>query len=118
MTTIVIEVLLGAIVLMVWLGCVGFARLRTPLDRMHCVAFVNTTAGTALVVVAFLGDGASIRAGKILFVAGTTLVAGAAMSHAVGRAILLRGEEGHGILDRPKAQPMTNKSDAQPQDHA
>jgi hypothetical protein len=33
----------------------------------------------------------SIRACKILLMAGISLVAGAAMSHAIGRSIILRG---------------------------
>lgn len=78
-------------VLAAWLGCAGFARLRAPLDRIHCVAFVNAMCGTALILAAFLSDGVSVRACKILLVVGVNLLAGAAMSHAVGRALLLRG---------------------------
>jgi multisubunit Na+/H+ antiporter MnhG subunit len=103
-TTIAIDALLVIMVLAVWLGCVGFARLRTSLDRMHCAAFVNTTAGTALVLVAFLSDGLSVRAGKILLVAATSLLGGAAMSHAVGRTILLRGCEPQAITKDAEAQ--------------
>jgi multicomponent Na+:H+ antiporter subunit G len=57
---------------------------------MHCIAFVNTTAGTALVLAALLSDGISVRACKILLLTAMSLLAGAAMSHAVGRAIVLR----------------------------
>lgn len=91
MTSVTIDVLLAVMVLSAWLGCVGFVRLRAPLDRLHCVAFVNATAGTALVLVAFLSDGPSARACKILLIVGASLLAGAAMSHAVGRALLTRG---------------------------
>ena len=90
MTAIVIDGLLTVMVLSVWLGCLGFIRLRAPLDRLHCVAFVNTTAGTALVLVAFLSDGLSVRACKILLIAAISLLTGAAMSHAIGRALLMR----------------------------
>lgn len=91
MSRIVIEALLTVMVLSAWLGCAGFARLRSPLDRMHCVTFVNATSGTALVIIGFVADGPSDRAFKILLVAGVSLLAGAAMSHATGRALLLRG---------------------------
>ncbi len=90
-TRLAIDALLTIMVLAVWLGCAGFARLRTPLDRMHCVAFVNTTAGTALILAAFLSDGVSVRALKILLMVIASLLIGAATSHAVGRSILLRG---------------------------
>lgn len=91
MTRVVIDILLAVMVLAAWLGCAGFARLRAPLDRMHCVTFVNATSGTALVVAAFVADGPSNRAFLILLVAAISLLAGAAMSHATGRALLLRG---------------------------
>lgn len=88
---IAIDVLLAVTVLAAWLGSAGFARLRAPLDRMHCVTFVNVVAGGAMTISAFLADGASNRAFKILLVAGIALIAGAAMSHATGRALAERG---------------------------
>lgn len=91
MTAALTNVLLAVAVLAAWLGCAGFARLRTPLDRMHCVAFVNATAGTSLALAAFVADGVSVRALKILMVVGLSLLVGAATSHVTGRALLLRG---------------------------
>lgn len=91
MTGLVIDALLTVVVLGAWLACAGFARLRTPLDRMHCVAFANTVSGVALSIAAFVSDGASVRALKVLLIVGLSLLAGAAMSHATGRALLLRG---------------------------
>lgn len=91
MSRVVIDGLLALVVLTAWLGCIGFARLRSALDRVHCVAFVNTAAGTALTVAAFVADGGSSRAFKILLVACLSLLAGAAMSHATGRALVERG---------------------------
>lgn len=97
MTNAATGALLGIAVLCAWLGCAGFARLRGPLDRLHCVTFVAVTAGTALTVAAWITDGASIRAGKMLFLLVILLVSGAAMTHAIGRALVSRaadGEEG------------------------
>ena len=90
--TAVIGTLLAVTVGATWLGCLGFARLRTPLDRLHCVAFVNAAAGTALCVAAFLADGPSTRACKILLTVLVSLCYGAALSHASGRALWLRAE--------------------------
>ena len=98
-TRLAIDALLTVMVLAVWLGCAGFARLREPLDRMHCVAFVNTMAGTALILAAFLSDGASVRALKILLMVAASLLIDAATSHAVGRAILLRGSAPKAAMD-------------------
>ncbi len=90
MSAVAIDGLLAIVVLATWLGCAGYARLRTPLDRMHCVAFVNATAWVALTAAAFVSDGCSGRALKILAITVVNLLAGAAMSHATGRAVLLR----------------------------
>ena len=86
-----IDAVLVFVVATAWLGCLGFARLRSALDRMHAVTFVNATSGAGLTIVAFLADGVSVRAVKILLVTGVCLLTGAAMSHAVGRALVQRG---------------------------
>ncbi len=91
LTALATGALLALVVLSAWLGCAGFARLRSPLDRMHCVAFVYATAGSALVLAAFIADGLSGRALKILLVVASSLLTGAATSHAIGRALVLRG---------------------------
>ena len=92
--TAVIDVLLGVLVAVTWLGCLGFARLRTPLDLLHCASFVNAAGGMLLAAIAFAADGASDRAFKILLMVAVTLLAGAALSHALGRALLYRGRYG------------------------
>ncbi len=90
MKAVVIDVLLGLALLAAWLGCFGFLRLRTALDRLHCVTFIAAGAGLPIVVAAFVADGGSDRAFKILLLAVVQLAAGAALAHAVGRALLLR----------------------------
>lgn len=89
--TAVINGLLGLLVAVTWLGCLGFARLRSPLDRLHCAAFVNAAGGLLLAAVALAADGPSDRAFKVLLTVAVTLLAGSALSHAVGRALLYRG---------------------------
>ena len=93
MKTIAIEVPLGLAVFSAWLGCVSFARLRSSFDRIHCVTFVNAASGLALVIAAFVADGLSDRALKILFLAFVSLINGAALSHATGRALFLRQQQ-------------------------
>jgi multicomponent Na+:H+ antiporter subunit G len=90
-TTIFIVAALAVLLLAAWLGAAGFARLRAPLDRLHCVTFVNVAGGGALFVAALLSDGLSIRVCKILLMVIGALIAGAALSHATGRALVLRG---------------------------
>ncbi len=87
---VAVGVLLGLSVAACWLGAVGFARLRAPLDRVHCVTFVNVAGGVALLVAALLADGVSDRSLKILLVLMVNLVGGAAVSHMTGRAVTQR----------------------------
>ena len=88
--TIAIDVLLALLVAAVWLGCLGFLRLKGPLDRLHCAAFVNVGAGSVLVLLAFLADGSSTRAWKVVVIVVASVAGGAALSHAAGRAVLYR----------------------------
>ena len=80
----------------VWIGCVGFARLASPYDRLHCATFVAAGAGPLVGLAAFWADGASDRAWKILLVVVLVLVNGAALSHAASRAVAWR--EGSGEM--------------------
>lgn len=85
------DLLLALLVFAAWLGAISFARLRDPLDRIHCVTFVNAVCGLLLLMAAALTDGPSDRLLKILLMVGANLVTGAAISHVTGRAILQRG---------------------------
>jgi multicomponent Na+:H+ antiporter subunit G len=89
-SAVVTDILLAVVVLGAWVGCIGFARLRSPLDRLHCSTFVNTASGSAITAAAFVADGFSARAGTVLLIAALSLLIGAALSHASGRALLLR----------------------------
>lgn len=86
---IAIAAVLGVAVLATWLGCIGFARLRSPYARLHCVPFVALASGVPVVVAAFLADGLSDRALKILLLVLIIVIGGAALSHASGRAFAM-----------------------------
>lgn len=90
MRAVAIDALLAAAVLLCWLGAAGFLRLRSALDRLHCVTFVNLGTGLAILVAGGVADGASDRVLKILLLDAALLVSGAALAHATGRALLLR----------------------------
>lgn len=85
-----IDALLILAELAVWIGCVGFARLGSAFDRLHCATFVALSAGPLLAIAAFWSDGASDRAFKILLVIILLAVNGAVTGHAVARAIAWR----------------------------
>ncbi len=88
--SVAIDTCLALAVAAIWLGAAGFARLKTPLDRLHAVTFINVTAGAFITLAAFLADGPTDRAGKILLIWLVTLAAGAALSHITGRALTHR----------------------------
>ena len=90
MKTQLIDALLAVSVLAAWLGAIGFLRLTTALDRLHVAGFVNVVAGGAILVAVWVADGVSQRAGKTVLIWVLMLMAGAAVAHASGRALLLR----------------------------
>lgn len=92
MKSVLVDILLAASVSCCWLACLGFARLRTPFDRMHCASFVNVVAVPLMVAAAFVADGSSQRAWKFLAAAAISFVAGGAGAHAAGRALWQRGD--------------------------
>jgi len=88
--TVLIDILLALLVASSWLGAYGFARLPSALSRLHCASFVGAAGGAALTIAAFVSDGASTRALKTLLLLVLLLLTGAALSHAAGRALVLR----------------------------
>lgn len=94
MKDVVVDVLLGLALISAWIGAAGFARLRSTLDRLHCATFTTLGAGLPLVIAAFVADGPSQRAFKILLLFVVALVAGASVNQAVARAVFTRDETG------------------------
>ncbi len=94
MSAVAVDVLLGLALVAAWIGAAGFARLRSSLDRLHCATFTTLGTGLPIVVAAFVADGASQRAFKILLLFAVALVAGASVNQAVARAAFTRDEAG------------------------
>ncbi|MGI4808468.1 MAG: monovalent cation/H(+) antiporter subunit G [Janthinobacterium lividum] len=88
---VIAGVFVAAMIAVAWLGAAGFARLRAPLDRLHCVTFVNAGCGLALLAASLAAEGVSNRTVNILLVVTVNLFGGAAASHAIGRALRVRG---------------------------
>ena len=94
MRTVVVDLLIAIVVASAWIGAIGFARLGSALDRLHCVTFVYVGCGLPLAALAFVADGPSSRAFKILLLVAVSLVAGASVNQAVARAVFVRDEAG------------------------
>ena len=91
--TWVIGILLALSVLASWVGAIGFLRLRTAYDRLHCVTLASAGTGLPLAGVGFVSDGLSARAIKILLLAIIVLISGSAVGHATARALLIREQQ-------------------------
>jgi multicomponent Na+:H+ antiporter subunit G len=89
-TGVAVDLCLGLAVLAAWLGALGFLRLRSALDRLHCASFVTTVSGPLLALAALLDEGVTTRSVKLLVLAVAMLLINAVTGHAVGRALLLR----------------------------
>lgn len=85
-----VEALLAVLVMTAWLGTGGFARLARPLDRLHCVTFMNVACGALILLAAGLSGGSADNVIKVALLLGALLVGGAAVAHATARAIVRR----------------------------
>jgi multicomponent Na+:H+ antiporter subunit G len=85
-----LEAWLALLVLTAWLGVAGFLRLAWPLDRLHCVTFVNITGAGLILIGAGLSGGSPDDLIKVAILLGTLLSGGAAIAHATARAIVRR----------------------------
>jgi multisubunit Na+/H+ antiporter MnhG subunit len=95
---IVTDILLGLTTLAVWLSCLGFLRLRAPLDRLHAASFAGVAVGPLILLATGVAQGANGSFLKVLFLVVTMLLSGATLSHAAGRAIHLRDRQGAGSV--------------------
>lgn len=86
----VVEALLALAVAAAWLGALGCVRLAWPLDRLHCVTFVNIAAGAPILLAAALCGGSADDLIKVVILIGTLIVGGAAIGHSTARAIVRR----------------------------
>ena len=89
----IIRALLALAVVIAWIGALAFARLRTALERLHVVTFLNIVLGATLLVAAGMTDGASARVLKIGLMWLAILLSGALLSHACARTLRLRNVE-------------------------
>ncbi len=91
--SVAIALCLALAVLAAWIATAGFLRLRTPLERLHAVTFLNVAGGGAVVIAAWLTDGFSPRALKCAALWLATLLIGALLGHVTGHALHIRDGE-------------------------
>lgn len=92
MTGAVVAILLGLAVLCSWIAVLGALRLPGALDRLHAVTFVYFVSLGLVVAAGFVQEGVTERTLKLLFLFVAMIFAGAAVTHALARAIATREE--------------------------
>jgi multicomponent Na+:H+ antiporter subunit G len=88
--SLVIGVLIALGVAASWLSALALLRMPRALDRLHAASFLNVVLGALVTAIGFAADGVSTRSLKILFMMILLVGFGAVLSHAAGRALLLR----------------------------
>jgi multisubunit Na+/H+ antiporter MnhG subunit len=83
---------LGVAVAGAALGCAGLLRLPKVADRLHLLGFVSVVGGFGLLAASLASEGVTPRSCKIAALVLLNLVGGAASTHALGRALLERGD--------------------------
>ncbi len=86
----IIGILLALAVAAAWLSALALLRQPRALDRLHAVSFLNVASGVLVTATGFAADGISGRSLKILLLMTLLVGFGAVLSHAAGRALLMR----------------------------
>lgn len=89
---IAIDALLALAVLVAWIITAAFLRWRSGYDRLHAITFFSLAGGGAITAAAVIHDGFTSRSFQCVFIWLVVASAGALLSHAIARALRLRGE--------------------------
>lgn len=90
MILIIQNVLLGAIVVSCWLGCIGMLRMRDPTQALHYLSFPAGVAAVLLPFAFFCVSGWSIATLKAAIIALLLLSSNSVVTQATARAIRVR----------------------------
>ena len=91
--SVLVCTLLAIAVLSALLATIAFARMTTPLERLHPGGFVAVVSGGAIVGAGFATVGVTGQSIKMLLIVIVMGLSGALANHAIGRALHLRGGE-------------------------
>jgi multicomponent Na+:H+ antiporter subunit G len=92
LTGVIVAILLGLGVVCGWIAVLGALRLPAALDRLHAVTFIYVASLGPVVAAGFVQEGVTERTLKLLFLFAVMVFAGAAVTHALARAIATREE--------------------------
>lgn len=84
------NVLLGAIVVLCWVGCIGMLRMREPTQALNYLSFPAAVAAVLLPLAFLCLSGWSIATLKAAMIALLLLASNSVVAHATARAIRVR----------------------------
>lgn len=90
MIPIIQNVLLGAIVILCWLGCIGMLRMREPTQALNYISFPAAIAAVLLPFAFLCLSGWSLATLKAALIALLLLASNSVVTHATARAIRVR----------------------------
>ena len=95
MTAGVVEtVLLGAVVLLCWLGVLGMWRMREPMQALHYLSLPATAGAILLTIAVLVSQGLGQAFWKVLLITAILIATNSVVNHATARAFRAR-ELGH-----------------------
>lgn len=91
--SVAIDILLALAVLVAWITALAFFRFASGYDRLHAITFFNLVGGGAITAAVVVSDGFTARTFQAVLIWLVVASAGALLSHVIGRALRLRGED-------------------------
>jgi monovalent cation/proton antiporter MnhG/PhaG subunit len=83
-------VLLGAVVLLCWLGVLGMWRMREPMQALHYLSLPATGGAILLTIAVLVSQGLGQAFCKVLLIAAILLASNSVVTHATARAFRAR----------------------------
>jgi monovalent cation/proton antiporter MnhG/PhaG subunit len=83
-------VLLGAVVLLCWLGVIGMWRMREPMQSLHYLSLPATAGAILLTIAVFVAHGPGQASWKMALIALVLVATNSVVTHATARAFRAR----------------------------
>ena len=82
--------LLGAVVLLCWLGVLGMWRMKEPMQALQYLSLPATAGATLLAIAVLMSQGLGQAFWKVLLITATLLASNSVVTHATARAFRAR----------------------------
>lgn len=83
-------VLLGAVVVLCWLGVIGMWRMKEPMQALHYLSLPATAGAILLTIAVSISQGMGQAFWKVLLIAFVLLATNSVVTHATARAFRAR----------------------------